>query len=118
MVSKAREDLPEPETPVTTVKVLWGTSKSMFLRLWTRAPRTTMLSVDIGQRGFWQPLPSGRHPCCASATAESFYYTGHRDAIWGGGTPSSRVGMSLKTEPRRAGQPATPRTVARVKNSS
>src|SRR5689334_15066423 len=47
MVSKASEDLPEPETPVTTVKVLCGTSKSMFLRLWTRAPRTTMLSVGV-----------------------------------------------------------------------
>jgi len=28
--------------------VLWGTSKSTSFRLWTRAPRTTMLSVDIG----------------------------------------------------------------------
>src|ERR1700737_4873400 len=48
MVSKASEDLPDPETPVTTVRVLWGTSKSTSFRLWTRAPRTTMLSVDIG----------------------------------------------------------------------
>src|ERR1700686_1289914 len=45
MVSKAREDLPDPETPVTTVMALWGTSKSMFLRLWTRAPRTTIFSL-------------------------------------------------------------------------
>src|ERR1039458_409123 len=49
MVSKASEDLPEPETPVTTVRELWGISKSMFLRLWTRAPRTTMLSMDIAK---------------------------------------------------------------------
>src|SRR5579862_5970184 len=47
IVSKASEDLPEPETPVTTVSELWGISKSMFLRLWTLAPRTTMVSVDI-----------------------------------------------------------------------
>src|SRR5207253_5930002 len=47
MVSKASDDLPDPDTPVTTVKVLWGISKSMFFRLWTRAPRTTMDSVDI-----------------------------------------------------------------------
>jgi hypothetical protein len=26
---------------------LWGIEKSMFFRLWTRAPRTTMLSLDI-----------------------------------------------------------------------
>src|ERR1035438_3757719 len=47
MVSKASDDLPDPETPVTTVSWLWGISKSIFLRLWTRAPRTTMLSFDI-----------------------------------------------------------------------
>src|SRR5258707_6230684 len=46
MVSKAREDLPEPETPVTTVSALCGISKSTFLRLCTRAPRTTMLSLS------------------------------------------------------------------------
>src|SRR5579863_7730458 len=42
MVSNARLDLPEPETPVTTVSWLCGISQSMFLRLWTRAPRTTI----------------------------------------------------------------------------
>src|SRR5579872_6463004 len=42
MVSKARLDLPEPETPVTTVMALWGISKLIFLRLCTRAPETTM----------------------------------------------------------------------------
>src|SRR5690348_15600443 len=50
MVSKASEDLPEPETPVTAVSSLCGISKSMFLRLWTRAPRTKMLSVAMGNR--------------------------------------------------------------------
>src|SRR5690348_8134444 len=50
MVSKAKDDFPEPETPVTTVRVLWGISKSTFFRLWTRAPRTTMLSFDIRKR--------------------------------------------------------------------
>src|ERR1017187_6026318 len=29
---------------------LCGISKSMFFRLWTRAPRTTMLSFDMGSR--------------------------------------------------------------------
>src|SRR6266403_3968654 len=50
MVSNAREDLPDPDTPVTTVRELWRIVKSMFFRLWTRAPRTTMLSVDICKR--------------------------------------------------------------------
>src|SRR3970040_917375 len=51
MVSKARLDLPEPETPVTTVMASWGISKSMFFRLWTRAPLTTMDSVVGGRSG-------------------------------------------------------------------
>src|SRR6185369_11170933 len=46
-VSKASDDFPDPDTPVTTVRVLWGISKSIFFRLWTRAPWTTMDSVDI-----------------------------------------------------------------------
>src|SRR5438045_2955186 len=74
MVSKAREDLPDPETPVTTVRLLCGISKSMFLRLWTRAPRTTMLSVDINgppqPRRFHLAGPSGG----LSEATESFYY--------------------------------------------
>src|SRR5665213_2844410 len=44
MVSKASEDLPEPETPLTTVRALCGMSTSMDLRLWVRAPRMTMWS--------------------------------------------------------------------------
>src|SRR5712664_971304 len=46
MVSKASEDFPEPLTPVTTVMALWGISKLMFLRLWTRAPRTRIDSCS------------------------------------------------------------------------
>ena len=45
MVSKARLDFPEPDTPVTTVMALWGISKLIFFRLWTRAPETAM---DVG----------------------------------------------------------------------
>src|SRR6266849_10192505 len=41
MVSKASEDLPEPESPVMTVSELRGISTLMFLRLCWRAPRTT-----------------------------------------------------------------------------
>ena len=34
-------DLPEPDTPVTATKQPSGNSTSMFLRLCSRAPRTT-----------------------------------------------------------------------------
>src|ERR1700683_2925567 len=47
MVSKAREDLPDPLNPVTTVRVLRGISTSMFLRLCWRAPRTEILVIAI-----------------------------------------------------------------------
>src|SRR5579863_1044332 len=49
MVSKASDDLPDPETPVTTVSWLCGISQSTFFRLWTRAPRTVMLSFDMAR---------------------------------------------------------------------
>src|SRR5215470_9556556 len=38
MVSKAREDLPEPETPVITVTRSWGRATDTFFRLFCRAP--------------------------------------------------------------------------------
>src|SRR3954471_25025895 len=40
MVSKARDDLPEPLRPVITVRLSRGISTSMPLRLCSRAPRT------------------------------------------------------------------------------
>src|ERR1700682_3567040 len=48
MVSNASEDFPEPLTPVTTVMALCGISTLIFLRLWTRAPRTRMDSCSGG----------------------------------------------------------------------
>src|ERR1039458_558673 len=44
MVSKASEDLPDPLSPVMTVRVLRGISTSMFFRLCWRAPCTVMRS--------------------------------------------------------------------------
>src|SRR5438477_9233620 len=43
MVSKARLDFPEPESPVTTISLLRGISTDMFLRLCTRAPCTAIV---------------------------------------------------------------------------
>src|SRR6266850_279567 len=47
MVSNAREDLPEPDRPVITTSLSRGMSTSIFLRLWTRAPRTAIQSCAI-----------------------------------------------------------------------
>src|SRR5437667_9121372 len=43
MVSKAKLDLPEPERPVTTMRLSRGISSAMFLRLCTRAPCTAIV---------------------------------------------------------------------------
>lgn len=46
MVSKARDDFPEPEIPVNTMSLLRGSSTVRFFRLCSRAPRMWMESVD------------------------------------------------------------------------
>src|SRR5215510_3655445 len=46
MVSKASEDLPEPERPVNTISRSRGISTSMFLRLCSRAPRMAMMRAS------------------------------------------------------------------------
>src|SRR5690606_28764917 len=53
MVSKAREDLPEPDRPVMTISRSRGRSRSMFLRVWVRAPRMRMVSIAIWQGPGW-----------------------------------------------------------------
>src|SRR5579871_2070814 len=44
MVSKARDDLPEPDSPVNTMSRSRGRSTDTFCRLCSRAPRTTRRS--------------------------------------------------------------------------
>src|SRR6516165_9600307 len=54
MVSKARLDLPEPESPVTTMRRSRGISSEMFLRLCTRAPCT---AIVVRAEGLGVPRP-------------------------------------------------------------
>src|SRR5215469_8987267 len=66
MVSKAREDLPEPLRPVMTVKVLRGISTEMFFKLCWRAPRTVMLLIamnliNLVRRAYVQPQQNKRN---------------------------------------------------------
>src|SRR5215468_5137637 len=49
MVSKARLDFPEPESPVTTTSLSRGISSETFFRLCTRAPCTAMLVRGAGR---------------------------------------------------------------------
>src|SRR6476646_8403618 len=54
MVSKASDDLPEPDRPVMTVSVSRGISTSMFFRLCSRAPRTEIVCDAMRQSPFVQ----------------------------------------------------------------
>ncbi len=51
MVSKARLDLPEPESPVTTTSWSRGISSETFLRLCTRAPCTAIVVRGAARDG-------------------------------------------------------------------
>src|SRR6185312_1176365 len=46
-------DLPDPDTPVTTVRRLCGMASETFLRLWTRAPR---MNMDSSKGVLWAGL--------------------------------------------------------------
>src|SRR6218665_2215993 len=48
MVSKASEDLPEPERPVMTMRLSRGSLMSIPLRLCSRAPRTIISRFWLG----------------------------------------------------------------------
>ena len=47
-MSKASDDLPEPESPVTTTRRFKGMFRSMFFRLFTRAP---LMMICVGASG-------------------------------------------------------------------
>src|SRR5918995_6421791 len=49
MVSNARDDFPEPDSPVNTISWSRGRSSVTFLRLCSRAPWMTSLSEPTGR---------------------------------------------------------------------
>ena len=51
MVSKASEDLPDPDSPVKTTIASRGIVRSTFLRLFSRAPCTRMLLRSFERKG-------------------------------------------------------------------
>ena len=48
----AREDLPEPDTPAIPTIFPSGISTSIFFRLWTFAPRISILSIAVHPSAF------------------------------------------------------------------
>jgi len=62
MVSKAREDFPEPDRPVITTSLSRGMETSIFFKLLARAPLTMILScimcmIDSFQERFLFSVP-------------------------------------------------------------
>src|SRR3954447_13313949 len=57
MVSKASDDLPEPDSPVKTMSWSRGSSRSTLRRLCSRAPRITIVLLDGTATG---PMIPGR----------------------------------------------------------
>src|SRR4029450_704076 len=53
LVSNARDDFPDPDSPVNTIRALRGRSRLTFLRLCSRAPRMTRRSVAVRVVSSW-----------------------------------------------------------------
>ena len=67
-MSKARDDLPEPEMPVNTMSRSRGSSRSTFFRLCSRAPRTVIVGAVAS------PLVAATEPAYpASAEIERMF---------------------------------------------
>src|SRR5271163_2557228 len=80
MVSKAREDLPEPDRPVKTISLSRGRSSETSRRLCSRAPRTTRRSAIRGgyREGVsrWTGSAGAAGPAGASGATASTGYGG------------------------------------------
>src|SRR5260370_26219408 len=72
MVSKAREDLPDPERPVMTVRVLRGIWTLIFLRLcWRAAGTTSFVRPMIPKRSLHRSLACSRQALAPSGYTEA-----------------------------------------------
>src|SRR3546814_12542007 len=94
MVSKASDDLPEPDSPVITTSLLRGRVTSIFFRLCSRAARIA-ITGPCGPFGIKKARPFG-------AGVGGFRRVGitggagpPQSSIWGngGGTPSPPRGL-------------------------
>ncbi len=70
MVSNASDDLPDPETPLTTVSFPWGISQEMFFRLCVRAPRIMIASFDEFKSDEFKGKTPERIPPAASLSPQ------------------------------------------------
>src|ERR1044071_3187746 len=98
MVSNARLDFPDPLTPVTTVSLLIGICTLMFLRLWTRAPRTLMSSSGILSRLFSMHVNKEARMRTINHSTEA-----RDESIWDGESGSVHQDSPQRRRGRRGG---------------
>src|SRR5580700_11852801 len=90
MVSKASEDLPEPERPVNTINRSRGKSRSIFFRLWVRAPRMRIFCIEpttipvASSAGRTPPRPEIARPVSADLKRISAHKRRGQPGYWGG----------------------------------
>src|SRR5882762_592959 len=101
MVSKAREDLPDPESPVNTMSASRGSSRCTSFRLCSLAPRMTRwLAADSAFDGDMGPIVPQVRPLLRGRIAErEFSRRGWGHAPDRAGAP--RGGAALRRRPRR-----------------
>src|ERR1051325_2732229 len=81
MVSKASDDLPEPDSPVNTTSWSRGISTSMLFRLCSRAPRIAMTRrscASLAALRASDTVRPERRPCSKRSFMDS-------DKLWRGG---------------------------------
>src|SRR3954451_8176665 len=88
MVSNARLDLPEPDSPVNTIRESRGSSRETSLRLCSRAPRMISCSATVGPRD----------PGSAGAFEQTFAI------VAGGWEGAAETGTSARREVGWAGE--------------
>ena len=112
MVSKARLDLPEPESPVTTISASRGSSRSMPLRLWARAPEIAMRSeraITIAA------IPARNRPwsyLVPPLRARFRFYGGERAFPWSAAQAGSGDALSARRPPKATSHDSVAATAA------
>src|SRR5436190_13284236 len=113
MVSKARLDLPDPDSPVNTISESLGKSSDTSLRLCSRAPRTTRRSATAVCFPGHEVLPrTGDTSSYPGALTEHPARRAHADGPSGAGSPGAIPALPATIErpprfPETTGPPET-----------
>src|SRR6266496_3359289 len=94
MVSKAREDLPEPLKPVMTTSLSRGISSVRFLRLCSRAPPILIKSFAMDREFLAQPIHQRSKKMAAWKALPEFDYLEAGRLTAAGISPPLRCGCA------------------------